>query len=252
MAIRRAVELLYLDLWDALRPPAFDIMLLVVSVMAGALTVMEPVSSGLAAIAPSNGFNPVYMSLFVTTLYIALRSSSDLVNVIQGGVMQVYMAYPVSRRAVAAVLYVTRSLIPAVTLLGLPGLIAAIILYPIVMRDPLNYLVMWGAYLLQSQMYGAAFLLISSRLRSPGAAMVASVSFYFGYVAASTFIGLIGIMDGLEYLLRLSNAMGFYYALYYWLNNAGEPLWTIFVVPALYVAFMASFFVYMVRRFEPT
>ncbi len=251
MAARRVVELLHLDLWDALRPPAFDIMLIVVAVMAGALTVMEPVSSGLAAIAPSNGFNPVYMSLFVTTLYIALRSSSDLVNVIQGGLMQVYMAYPVSRKAVAAVLYVTRSLLPAVTLLGLPGLIMAIILYPVVVKDPLYYLAMWGAYLLQSQMYGAAFLLISSRLRSPGAAMVASVSFYFGYVALSTFLGILGLMDGIQVLLRVSDAMGFYYALYYWLTASGGQAWTLSVVPALYIAFMAIFFTYIVRRFEP-
>ncbi len=252
MSSRRAIELLYLDLWDALRPPAFDIMLLIVAVMAGSLTVLQPVSTGLSAIAPSNGFNPVYMSLFVTTLYIALRSSSDLVNIVQGGIMQVYMSYPVSRRLVAAVLYLTRSLSPAIVLLGLPALVMGVILYPVVLKDPAQYLAMWASYLLQSQMYGAFFLLISTRLKSPGAAMVASVSFYFGYIAFSTLLGLLGIMDGIELYLRISNAMGFYYATYYYMTPTGEPLWTLFVVPAMYVAFMAAYFIYLDRRFEPT
>ncbi|MCG2896305.1 MAG: hypothetical protein L7G95_03005, partial [Acidilobus sp.] len=92
MSLRRGLELLYLDLWDALRPPAFDIMLLVVAVLAGALTVMEPVTSAEASISPDNGLNPVYLSLFVAVLYVALRGSSDLVNVVQSGVMQVYMS----------------------------------------------------------------------------------------------------------------------------------------------------------------
>ncbi|MGC9071630.1 MAG: hypothetical protein ACP5HK_02905 [Acidilobus sp.] len=252
MSLRRPLELLYMDLWDALRPPAFDIMLLVVAILAGALTVLQPVSSGMAAMAPSNGFNPVYLSLFVTTIYIALRSSSDLVNVIQSGVMQVYMSYPVSRRAVAAVLYVTRSLIPAVLLLGLPALIMAIILYPVVLRNPAQYLALWASYLLQSQMYGAFFLLLSTRLRSPGAAMVASVSFYFSYIAFSTFLGLLGIMDGIGPLLRISNAMGFYYAIYYYMTMSDEPAWIVFVVPALFMAFIATYFTYVIRGFEPT
>jgi ABC-2 type transport system permease protein len=252
VSLRRGLELLYLDLWDALRPPAFDIMLLVVAVLAGALTVMEPVTSAEASISPDNGLNPVYLSLFVAVLYVALRGSSDLVNVVQSGVMQVYMSYPVSRATVATVLYVTRVLLPAALLLGLPGLIVGIVLYPVVAKDVQIYLALWASYLLQSQMYGAAFLLMSSRLRSSGTAMVASVSFYFGYITLSTLLDVIGFLDNVKQLVWLSDAMGFHYALYYYISGQGEPAWTLFLVPAIYVVLMAAYFTYMVRGFEPT
>mgnify|MGYP001770691795 FL=1 len=248
---RRALELLYMDLWDALRAPAFDVMMLIVGVLSGALIVMAPVSSALGALSPNNFFNPVMISVAVATIYMALRSASELVDMIQGGVLQVYMAYPVSRRTVAWTLYLTRSLIPAVILIGLPALVAAIVLYPVVLRSPLDFLLMWLSYLVQSQLYGTAFLLLATRLRTSGMAIVASISFYFGYVALSFFLDLVGYLDSITVLTQVSNSMGFYYVVYDMLTS-GAPAWEAAVVPSLFIGLLAAYVTYVARRFEPT
>jgi ABC-2 type transport system permease protein len=252
LSIRRDLELLYLDLWDALRPPGFDIMLLVVAAMGGALSVLQPTSSPVAALGPGFTFSPELLALFVTTIYIAIRSSSDLVNVVQGGIMQVYMSYPISRRAVAAVLYITRSLLPAAMLLGVPAVVTAIMLYPVVLRGPAQYAAMWASYLVQSQLYGTLFLLLSSRFRSTGTAIIASISFYFGYVALSGMLYLMGLLDNMQSLVNASNSMGFYFDVYYGLTGQAVSAWQYLVVPLSYAVLLGLYFYYFERRFEPT
>lgn len=252
MSLRRSLELLYMDLWDALRPPSFDIMLLVVAALGGAVSVLQPVSSAVAAIGPVSAFSPVTLALFVATIYIAIRASSDLVNIVQGGIMQVYMSYPISRPSVAGVLYMTRSLIPASILIGLPALVTAIMLYPVVLKGLGDFVVLWLAYLLQSQLYGIAFLLISSRFRSAGTAIVASISFYFGYVALSGIFELLGALDNIPSLINASNSMGFYYVVYYWLTGQRPSGWEFAVVPTLVTVLLTLYFYYFARRFEPT
>jgi len=252
LSIRRSLELLYLDLWDALRPPAFDIMLLVVAALGGALSVLQPITSPVEALSPEFTFSSAQLALFVTAIYIAIRVSSDFVNIIQGGIMQVYMSYPLSRGSVASVLYVTRSLLPAVILLGVPAAVTAIVLYPVVLKGPAEYLAMWLSYLLQSQFYGIIFLVLASRFRSTGTAIVASISFYFGYVAISGVLYLIGFLDNIQSLIDASNAMGFYYVAYYGLTGQSFPAWEYLVVPLLYVVLLVLYFYYFERRFEPT
>ncbi len=252
MSARRALELLYIDMWDALRPPAFDILLLVVGIMAGALSVIIPITSPIGALNPNNAFNPVMIGLAVATIYMALRSAADLVNVIQGGLFQVYMSYPISRLQVALTLYVARVIMPALILLGLPALVIGFMLYPVVLKNPLDFVALWLSYFVQSQMYGVIFLLLSSRFRAQGVAMVASVSFYFAYVALSFFLYLLGLFDDIKTLQQLSNAMGFYTVIYDFLAKVSTPTWEAAVVPAVFIVLLGSYLAYMSRRFEPT
>ncbi len=246
MAAKRSWELILIDLWDSLRPPSFDIMLILVATLSGILSVLEPVTT------PPAVANAVLGAvLFVTSLYLALRASSDLVNLVQTGVMPLYLTYPISRRVTSLIIYLTRVFLPSLILLGIPAIVSGIMLYPVVGKNIGEFLIMWIAYLIQAQLYGSIFILASNKTKSTGTSAVISITGYFGYTATSVILALIGSIDNIGILNKIANSMGFYNVLYDMLTGISTPLWEILVVPIIFLALFITYIIYFTRRFEP-
>ncbi|MFP3144491.1 MAG: hypothetical protein RXQ93_05710 [Caldisphaera sp.] len=245
MSAKKSLELALIDLWDSLRPPSFDIMLILVATLSGILSVLEPVTT------PPAVSNAVLGAvLFVTSLYLALRASSDLVNLVQTGVMSLYLTYPISRRNVSLMIYLTRVLLPSIILLGIPALVAGIMLYPVVGKNVNEFLIMWVAYLIQAQLYGSIFVLASNKSKSTGTAAVVSITGYFGYTATSVILALIGSIDNIKILTNISNSMGLYNPVYDILTGINTPIWELFVVPVIFISLFITYIIYFTRRFE--
>ncbi|MDP8002984.1 MAG: hypothetical protein ACP5I6_05930 [Caldisphaera sp.] len=246
MSFKKSWELILVDLWDSLRPPGFDIMLILVGAMSGILSVLEPVTT------PPAVANAVLgATLFVTSLYLALRASSDVVNLVQTGVMPLYLTYPISRRNTAIVLYLTRVFLPSIMLLGIPAIVSGVMLYPVIDKNIFEFFVMWLAYLLQAQLYGSIFVLTANKTKSTGTAAVISITGYFGYTASSLILSLIGNLDNIAVLTKIANAMGIYNVVYDILNKISTPVWEILIVPTIFIILFVSYLLYFIRRYEP-
>jgi len=245
LAWKRSWKLLSIDLWDSLRPLGFDIMLILVGAVSGVFSVLQPITT------PANAANSVLgIIIFITALYLALRASSDLVNLTQAGVMRVYMTYPISRRNVSLILYFSRVFIPSIILLGIPAIVTGVMLYPVVGRNLLNYVAVWLAYILQVQLYGSIFVLTSTQTKSSGTAAVMSIVGYFAYVATSLILSLIGSIDNIKLLTQISTSMEFYNSVYYKITGAVISNWELVVSPIVFVVLFLSYVIYFARRFE--
>ncbi|AFZ70718.1 hypothetical protein Calag_0995 [Caldisphaera lagunensis DSM 15908] len=246
MSIKKSWELALIDLYDSLRPPSFDIMLILVSALSGILSVLEPVTT------PPAVANAVLGAvLFVTSLYLALRASSDLVNLVQTGVMPLYLTYPISRRESSLIIYLTRVFIPSLILLGIPAIVSGVMLYPVVGRNIGEFLIMWVSYLIQAQLYGSIFILASIKTKSSGTSAVISITGYFGFTVTSIILALIGSLNNIEILTKIANSMGLYNVVYDMITKVSTPLWEIFVVPLIFLALFITYIIYFTRRFEP-
>ena len=246
MRPRRLASLARIDISDSLRPPGFDIMLLVVSILGAALVAIQPLTSPHTAAAII--LNP---TLFATSIFLALRSAGGITSLIQSGLAQVYMSYPVSRIQLLLVLLASRILAPALTLMSAPLLVAAAILYPVVSGDPWGYLVMFSAYLGQAVLYGLAFTLISLRARSPGTAAIASITFYFAYTVSSILLATLSPALRRPILGEVADAMSLYVVVNRYLGGAQVEAWQLALVPSVIAILFSAVLVYFSRRFEP-
>ena len=249
--VRRVLRLAALDGLDSLRPPSFDVMMLVIATLGAVLAAVQPLSESYAAARMI--LDP---TLFTVALFLALRGSAGLAGLVGSGVLEVYLSYPVHRRGVALALLTSRILVPAASLLALPLLVASILLYPVVSRDPAGLLIVYGGYLLQAFFYGVVFSLIAVVAKSTGTASVASITFYFAYNVI--WIIIQAISPGPESTLyTLAEALHFNYIAYrYAIIRAGavgleiEPFQAL-LVPMATLAATIAFIVYLERRFEP-
>ncbi|MCE4613177.1 MAG: hypothetical protein F7C07_05030 [Desulfurococcales archaeon] len=246
MGLRRFASLARIDTSDSLRPPGFDLMLLIVSILGAALVAIQPLTQPHTAAAII--LNP---TLFATSIFLALRSAGGITGLIQSGLAQVYMAYPVSRIQLLLVLLASRILAPALALMSAPLLVAAVILYPVVSSDPESYLVMFSAYLGQAILYGLAFTLISLRARSPGTATIASITFYFAYIVSSILMATLSPALREPLLGELADAMSLYVVVNRYLSGATVDVWQLALVPSLVAILFLAVVAYFTRRFEP-
>ncbi len=172
-------------------------------------------------------------------------------------VVEVYMSYPISRLGVISSIILSRVVIPAVMLLALPILISGILLYPVVLKDPLAYLLVFSGYLTQALLYGIVFLLIAIISRSSGTASVLSITFYFAYNIIWLLIQSLSSSLG-SWAQHMAIAMKFYRVTYFMalqhagLQTTGLTLTEYLFVPSIIVIATVSLVLYFTRRFEPT
>lgn len=251
MSVKRPLMLAVLDSLDSLRPPGFDLMMLVIAALGSVMATIQPASQ--SYILARLVLEP---TLFTVALYLGLRGASGLASLVREQIIEVYMSYPVSRLGVILSIILSRVLIPAFMLLALPILIAGLLLYPIVLRDPLSYLLVFSGYFVQSLLYGVVFLLIALASRSSGTASVLSITFYFAYNVIWILIQSLSTTLG-TWAQKLTVAMQFYRVTYFAaLKHAGLQTASITIGEAVFVPFIiisstVVLLIYFMRRFEP-
>ncbi len=253
--MKRTLARLYwlasLDGLDSLRPPGFDVMLIIIAGLGGVLASIQPLSEPYSAARVV--LDP---TLFTVALFLALRGSSGLAHSIRSGVVEVYLSYPVSRWQAALALLLSRIIVPAATLLAAPLAVAGIVLYGVIARDPAGYLLVYAGYLVQALLYGTVFALMAVAAKSPGTASVASITFYFAY----NVIWIISqaLAGQVAWLERLSSSLYYNYVVYRVAIARGTgaplevPVLDATLVPLATLLAAAAFTVYIARRFEPT
>jgi len=243
----RVARLAALDLADTLRPPGFDALILVAAALGGLLAGVQPLVSGYAAAA-----TVLEPALFAATVFLALRGAAGVTGLVEQGIMQVYLSYPVSRAGVALALYFSRVAAPAALVLGVPAIVAGLLLAPVVARDPGGFTAMYAVYLSHAFFYGSVFSLIALKARSPGTSGVASVAFYFAYEVLSIVLAQIGGGAGGGVFLDLALAMKPGIALYNIYSGAeGVGYLHVLALPTATAILSTLYIWYFARRFEP-
>ncbi|MEB3787662.1 MAG: hypothetical protein GSR78_02770, partial [Desulfurococcales archaeon] len=87
--LRSLVELALVDSSDSLRPPGFDVMMIIIASLGAALATMQPISE--PHVAARIILDP---TLFAATLFLALRGSAGTAGLVQRGIAAVYLSYP--------------------------------------------------------------------------------------------------------------------------------------------------------------
>lgn len=249
---RKILSLIVLDSLDSLRPPGFDVMMLVIAALGAVMATIQPATQ--SYILARLVLEP---TLFTVALYLGLRGASGLASLVREDIIAVYLSYPVSRMGVAFSILASRVVIPAFALLGLPSLIAGIILYRVVVGDPLAYLAVFTGYFIQALLYGVVFLFIALTTRSSGTASVLSITFYFAYNVIWLLIQSLAPSLG-SWADEVALAMQFQRVAYFavlhheGLSPSRVTLGEYLFVPILIIVFLALLIVYFDRRFEPT
>ncbi|MCE4622671.1 MAG: ABC transporter permease [Desulfurococcales archaeon] len=252
MSVKRPFVLVVLDSLDSMRPPGFDIMMLVIAALGAVMATIQPASQ--SYILARLVLEP---TLFTVALYLGLRGASGLASLVRQQIIEVYMSYPISRLGVIISIILSRVVIPAVMLLALPILISGILLYPVVLKDPVAYLLVFSGYLTQALLYGIVFLLIAIISRSSGTASVLSITFYFAYNIIWLLIQSLSSSLG-SWAQHMAIAMKFYRVTYFMalqhagLQTTGLTLTEYLFVPSIIVIATVSLVLYFTRRFEPT
>jgi hypothetical protein len=109
---RRFLVLVEMDADDVLRAPTYDVVVIFVAVLSAILSSVIPTTS--PTMLARGLMDP---AIFVAALFMAARASSGVASLVSSKGIQVYMAYPVSRLAVALTFVVTRVLIPSIVVL---------------------------------------------------------------------------------------------------------------------------------------
>ncbi len=248
----RLFNLIVLDSLDSLKPPGFDLMVLVIATLGAALGSIQPATD--SYILARFILEP---TLFTVALYLALRSAAGVASLVGEGVMEVYLSYPLSRSGIAIVLIISRVLIPSIILLSIPLIVSGIILYPVVSRNPLALITVYTGYLVQAVFYGLVFLGIALASRSSGTASILGITYYFAYNIIWMLLATLapGLGSG---LLHASIAMRYYEVLYYYaLKISGVPptiqpgLLELSLVPVMTLIAFTFILYYYTRRFEP-
>ncbi len=245
--LARIARLAALDLSDTLRPPGFDALILVAAALGGLLAGVQPLIAGYAAAA-----TVLEPTLFAATVFLAVRGAAGITGLVEQGIMQVYLSYPVSRAGVALALYFSRVVAPSVLVLGVPSLVAVVLLAPVVARNAESFLAMYSVYLAHAVFYGSVFSLIALKAKSPGTSGVASVAFYFAYEVLSIVLAQIGSGAGGGVFLDVALAMKPGIALYNLYSGVGDVTYThVLALPAATAILSAFYLWYFARRFEP-
>ncbi len=241
----RYAGLLSIDASDTLRPPGFDVMTLLLAMLGGVLAVLQPITDP-AGVATSV-LDP---TLFAVAIFLAMRAAAGISGLAENGVLQVYLAYPVSRLGVGAVLWVSRVLIPAASLLAIPAATASLILYPVVSQAPGRLLAVYAAYLVQALLYGTVFSLIAVKTRSPATSGLFSIAFYFTYTVSAFILVVVSTNLGVPWLSRAGVSLLYYRVVLEALGGAEVAAWQLAAVPAGLAAALAALLLYFHRRFE--
>lgn len=238
-------HILYIDVSDTLRPPGLDILVLLLAILGAILVSIQPVTSPL--IASRMVLDPTLLAL---ALFLAIRSSAGLATLIQTGVINVYLSYPLSKATIALVLLISRVLIPSLLILAVPLATSIILLGPTMYKGLDVILSSYASFLLQSLLYGSLFILIAVRVRSQASSGILSVAVYFTYIALNLILSGIGSAIGNEILRKVGDSMFLPEIVYHAYTSGDYDIWQLALVPTLATTAMIAYLVYFSRRFE--
>lgn len=250
VGLRRPLMLAYLDLSDTLKPPVFDLLVFTLTFMSAIVCYIQLYSSG-----SSLALNVLSPVLVATALYLALRSAGGLAFLISTRSLEVYMAYPLSRRGVAGALLLSRVIGPGGLLISLPAVAAALIYLPVVRADLEGFLAVYAGFLVQALFYGLSFALIALASKNSGSAGILSLIYYFTYNLAGFILATISSTP-YSLTFKASQAMSFYLTVYQWVTMPpGSPmrpgLGELLAVPLATLAIGLLTVEYLARWFEP-
>ena len=243
---RPRLGLLVIDAVESLRPPGFDVMLFLVALLGGVLAVIQPITDPATLVV--SVLDP---TLLAVAIFLALRAGAGITGLVESGVMQVYLAYPVSRPSAALVLWASRVLLPASVLVAAPVLAASAILYPVASSDPARLAAAVYGYMAQALLYGTAFALIAVKARNPGTASLLSIAFYFTYTVMGIILLALSTTLAEPILANIGKAI-LYYRTVLDMLTAPENVeaWQAAWAPLAAAALLAAYLAYFTRRFE--
>ena len=245
--LRRTARIVVVDLLDVLRPPGFDIMVLLLASLGGILAVIQPLTRPYAMV-----FSVLEITIIATTIFLALRGAAGITSLIENGTIYVYLSYPLHRASVALALLVSRVVLPSLLLLSAPIVVSALMLWRQVLSYPIELVAMMSSYLVQAIFYGSVFAVFSLKAKSPGTSGVLSVAFYFAYNVLALILAQMGAAWGVDELTRMANSMILHIALYNIYSGAYNlSTWNIALVPTAAALASTAYIVYFARRFEP-
>jgi ABC-2 type transport system permease protein len=243
--LTRVYHILYIDISDVLRPPGLDVLVVLLAMLGAILVSIQPVTSPI--IASRIALDP---TLIATALFLAIRSSAGLATLIQSGILNLYLTYPIHRVTVAVVLLVSRVIIPSALILATPLVTILILLGSTLYRGLDVILGMYLAFLFQAVLYGSIFLLVAVRVKSQATSGILSVAAYFTYIALHLILTGIGGAIGSDVVRRVGEAMYLSDIAYYAYSNLDYEVWQLTLVPGLSILVILAYLTYMSRRFE--
>ncbi len=247
MSSRRTLKLAILDMLESLKPPTFDIMLIIISAIGASLSALQPLSN--SVIVAENILDPLVY--FTVTLYLAMRVSSGIAELVEDGIMEVYLSYPIDRVSLAISIFVSRILVPTLILVGAPLLVASIILYKVVMTNIVGLLEVYGAYVIIITMYGLVFAIVALAVKSSASAAALSMTFAFLYMGLGLILPMIASSTGKMILVKFSQALNFNVLVSNYLQGAPADLWQLLIVPSLLITLYIIYLAYFKYKFEP-
>ena len=247
MSSGKTLKLAILDMLESLKPPTFDIMLIIISAIGASLSALQPLSN--SVIVAENILDPLVY--FTVTLYLAMRVSSGIAELVEDGIIEVYLSYPIDRVSLAISIFVSRILVPTLILVGAPLLVASIILYKVVMTNIVGLLEVYGAYVIIITMYGLVFAIVALAVKSSASAAALSMTFAFLYMGLGLILPMIASSTGKMILVKFSQALNFNVLVSNYLEGAPADLWQLLIVPSLLIILYIIYLAYFKYKFEP-
>jgi hypothetical protein len=243
----KVLKLASLDMLESLKAPSFDVMLVIISTIGASLSALQPLSS--SVIIAESILDPLVY--FTVALYLAMRVSSGLAELVETGIMEVYMSYPLDRVSLALSLFISRILMPSLIFIGSPLLVAFVLLYKVVIIDIIGFLEVYAAYVIMMIMYGLAFALISLAVMSSASAAALSMTFMFIYMGLGLILPILSSSTGKPLLNEVASALNFNVLVSNYLQGLPAKLWQLILVPIMVVILFFLYLAYFKYRFEP-
>ncbi|MEN3000187.1 MAG: hypothetical protein ABDH61_06420 [Acidilobaceae archaeon] len=245
MSLRTYYNLLYIDVSDVLRPPGLDVLVLLVAALGSALVTIQPVTS--PVVATRIALDP---TLFAAALFLAVRGSAGMAYLIQSGIINVYLTYPIGKVPLAVLLVISRVFVPSFVVLAAPLVILSLLLSSVMLKGPEKVLGLYFGFFFQASLYGLLFLLFALRSRSQSTSGLLSVSAYFAYVALALILQAVGRSIGNDLATKVGEAMYLPEMVYSSYLSGGAESWQLLFVPSLVAFLFVLVVAYFSRRFE--
>ncbi len=243
----RLKALTSMDLEDIARPPVYDVLVIVSGILGGLYASIMP-----RATAVRLAVDVSSIPLIIAIIYLAVRGAAGVASLIANGVFQLYLSYPISRRAIATILVLTRILVPSIIIVGAPMLIASIMQFNVVSRDIARFLAVFSGRIIYLYFIGIVFLLIALASKRAMLAGALSIVFFFAYIFINGILNMLYFLLGNEVFLRIAQSLSFSDTLNNYLIGLNIPYWTLIPLPVASIVLTILLYMYVEKRFEPT
>ncbi|MEM0491483.1 MAG: hypothetical protein QW784_03080 [Acidilobaceae archaeon] len=220
-------------------------MILLVAMLGAIIVTIQPITN--PVVATSTALEP---TLFATVLFLAIRGASGVTWLIQSGIINVYISYPIPKISLILILILSRVLIPSLLILASPLLIVSILLSNVMVKGIDEVLGLYLAYTYQAMLYGLLFLLIALRSKSQTTSGLISVALYFTYTALYVILVSIGRSIGSDTIRRIGESMYLPGIVYYSYLGQDMDIDQMLLVPIISLILILTTTIYFSRRFE--